>query len=170
MKKIQYFIAIAATVLLTATSCGKEDNPAPVDPTPVITVDQITIQTGEGGIAAEVTLKQGETLRLKTAVSPADAPLPEMVWYSDDATVATVSPEGVVTAIGKGTCTITVETLGTPSVKATLKVTVTVDEEPGGDEPGGDEPGGDEPGGDDSKTIPVNDKAVDQSQAEAPRR
>ena len=66
MKKIQYFIAIAATVLLTATSCDKEDNPAPV-----VTVDQITISTGNGGQAAEVSLKQGETLRLKTAVSPA---------------------------------------------------------------------------------------------------
>ena len=30
MKKIQYFIAIAAGVLLTATtSCDKEDNPVP---------------------------------------------------------------------------------------------------------------------------------------------
>ncbi len=164
MKKIQYFIAIAATVLLTATSCGKEDNPAPV-----VTVDQITISTGNGEQAVEVSLKQGETLKLATAVSPADAQLPEMVWYSDDATVATVSPEGVVTAIGKGTCTITVETLTTPKVTASLKVTVAVDEEPGGDEPGGDEPGGDEPG-DKDETIPVNDKAVDQSQAEAPRR
>ena len=163
MKKIQYFIAIAATVLLTATSCGKEDNPAPDTPTPVITVKQITIQTGEGGIAAEVSLKQGETLQLKTAVSPADAQLPEILWNSDDNAVATVSPEGVVTAIGKGTCTITVETLTTPKVTASLKVTVEVDEEPGGDEPGGDEPG------DKDETIPVNDKAVDQSQAEAPR-
>ena len=71
MKKIQYFIAIAATVLLTATSCDKEDNPAPV-----VTVDQITISTGNGEQAVEVSLKQGETLKLATAVSPADAQLP----------------------------------------------------------------------------------------------
>ena len=158
MKKIQYFIAIAATVLLTATSCGKEDNPAPVDPTPVITVKQITIQTGEGGIAAEVSLKQGETLQLKTAVSPAGAQMPDIQWNSDDHTVATVSPEGVVTAVGKGTCTITVETVGTPSVKATLQVTVTVDETP------------EEPPVEPGETIPVNDNAIDQSKAEAPRR
>ena len=68
MKKIQYFIAIAAAVVLTATSCGKEDNPAPV-----VTVDQITISTGNGEQAVEVSLKQGETLKLATAVSPADA-------------------------------------------------------------------------------------------------
>ena len=153
MKKIKYFIAIAAAVLLTATSCDKEDNPAPV-----VTVDQITIQTGEGGIAAEVSLKQGETLQLKTAVSPADAPLPEILWNSDDNAVATVSPEGVVTAVGKGTCTITVETVGTPSVKATLQVTVTVDETP------------EEPPVEPGETIPVNGDAVDQSKAEAPRR
>ena len=158
MKKIQYFIAIAATVLLTATSCGKEDNPAPVDPTPVITVKQITIQTGEGGIAAEVSLKQGETLPLKTAVSPADAKLPGILWSSDNEAVATVSSDGVVTAVGKGTCTITVETVGTPSVKATLKVTVTVDETP------------EEPPVEPGETIPVNGDAVDQSKAEAPRR
>lgn len=154
MKKIQYFIAIAAAVLLTATSCDKADNPVPDTPTPVITVKQITIQTGEGGIAAEVSLKQGETLQLKTAVSPADAQLPEILWNSDNEAVATVSSEGVVTAVGKGTCTINVETVGTPSVKATLQVTVTVDETP-------EEPG---------ETIPVNDNAVDQSKAEAPRR
>jgi hypothetical protein len=158
MKKIQYFIAIAAAMLLTATSCDKEDNPAPVDPTPEITVDQITINTGEGGIAAEVSLKQGETLQLKTAVSPADAQMPEILWNSDNEAVATVSPEGVVTAVGKGTCTITVETVGTPSVKATLQVTVTVDETP------------EEPPVEPGETIPVNDNAVDQSKAEAPRR
>ena len=153
MKKIQYFIAIAAAVLLTATSCDKEDNPAPV-----VTVDQITINTGEGGIAAEVSLKQGETLQLMIAVSPADAQLPDILWNSDDNAVATVSPEGVVTAVGKGTCTITVETVGTPSVKATLQVTVTVDETP------------EEPPVEPGETIPVNDNAVDQSKAEAPRR
>ena len=152
-KKIQYFIAIAAAVLLTATSCDKEDNPAPV-----VTVDQITINTGEGGIAAEVSLKQGETLQLMIAVSPADAQLPDILWNSDDNAVATVSPEGVVTAVGKGTCTITVETVGTPSVKATLQVTVTVDETP------------EEPPVEPGETIPVNDNAVDQSKAEAPRR
>ena len=160
MKKIQYFIAIAAAVLLTATSCDKEDNPAPV-----VQIDQIYIQIGDGGQAAEVSLKQGETLQLTTAVSPADAPLPGILWDSDDATVATVSPDGVMTAVGKGTCTITVETVGTPSVKATLKVTVEVDEP--GDEPG-EEPG-EEPG-DEGETIPVNGEAVDQSKAEAPRR
>jgi hypothetical protein len=153
MKKIQYFIAIAAAVLLTATSCDKEDNPAPV-----VTVDQITINTGEGGIAAEVSLKQGETLQLMIAVSPADAQMPDILWNSDDNAVATVSPEGVVTAVGKGTCTITVETVGTPSVKATLQVTVTVDETP------------EEPPVEPGETIPVNDNAVDQSKAEAPRR
>ena len=160
MKKIQYFIAIAATVLLTATtSCDKVDNPTPPVPDkPVITVNQITIQTGEGGIAAEVSLKQGETLQLKTAVSPADVKLPEILWSSDNEAVATISQEGVVTAIGKGTCTITVETVGTPSVKATLQVTVTVDENP------------EEPPVKPGETIPVNDNAVDQSKAEAPRR
>ena len=158
MKKIQYFIAIAAAVLLTATSCDKADNPVPDTPTPVITVKQITIQTGEGGIAAEMSLKQGETLQLKTAVSPADAKLPEILWSSDNEAVATVSSEGVVTAVGKGTCTITVETVGTPSVKATLQVTVTVDETP------------EEPPVEPGETIPVNDNAVDQSKAEAPRR
>ena len=156
MKKIQYFIAIAAAVLLTATSCDKEDNPAPV-----VTVDQITINTGEGGQTAEVSLKQGETLQLMIAVSPADAQMPDILWNSDDNAVATVSPEGVVTAVGKGTCTISVETVGTPSVKATLQVTVTVEES-------GEEPGY-EPG-DEGETIPVNGDAVDQSKAEAPIR
>ena len=153
MKKIQYFIAIAAAMLLTATSCDKEDNPAPV-----VKIDKISINIGEGGQAAEVSLKKGETLQLKTAVSPADAPLPSILWDSDDASVATVSPEGVVTAVGKGTCTITDETVGTPSVKATLQVTVTVDETP------------EEPPVEPGETIPVNDNAVDQSKAEAPRR
>ena len=63
-----------------------------------------------------------------------------------------------MTAVGKGTCTITVETLEAPRFTATLKVTVIVDEPP------------EEPPVEPGETIPVNGNAVDQSKAEALRR
>lgn len=156
MKKILYFVAITAVVLLTATSCDKEDNPAPVDPSTVVKIEQISITTTDGAIVAEVNMKAGETIQLKTAVTPVMETLPTLDWNTDNEGVATVSPEGVLTAVGEGVCTITVEAVETPGVKASLQVTVTVDKP--GDEPVVGE------------TVPINDNAVDQSKAEVRRR
>ncbi len=64
----------------------------------------------------------GETLTLTTTASPAEA-RPALLWYSSNHSVATVSREGKVTALGAGSTKITVKTDNGKSSKA-LKITV----------------------------------------------
>lgn len=64
----------------------------------------------------------GATGTLVATVLPIDATDPTVTWASDDEAVATVA-DGVVTAVGAGTCTITA-TAGTQT--DTCAVTVTV--------------------------------------------
>ena len=58
----------------------------------------------------EVELSVGDTTTLIPTVSPVDATNQNISWYSDDISVASINDEGVVTANGAGTATITVTT------------------------------------------------------------
>jgi len=58
----------------------------------------------------EMTLKVGETGNLAVITWPVNATNQNMTYESDDTSVATVSADGVVTAVGVGECTITVTT------------------------------------------------------------
>lgn len=68
-------------------------------------------------------LSVGQTLDLFYKVQPANAPA-GVEWKSDDEAVATVSKDGVVTAVKAGTAHITVSVIGQPDVKATCTITV----------------------------------------------
>lgn len=70
---------------------------------------------------SETTIAKGSTEKLTATLSPADAEA-EITWKSSNDQVATVK-DGMVTAVGKGTATITAEAGGK---SATCKVTVTV--------------------------------------------
>jgi len=70
------------------------------------------------------TLKIGETLSLTATILPENATNKNVTWKSSDVSIATVS-SGVVTALSKGTATITVET---EDGKYTDTVTVIVKE------------------------------------------
>ena len=63
------------------------------------------------------------TATLTATVAPANALVQDITWTTSDASVATVSESGVVTAVGKGTATITATTLDGGKA-ATCKVTV----------------------------------------------
>ena len=67
----------------------------------------------------------GTTATLTPSYEPANvnASLVNLIWNSSDENVATVDSDGVVTAVGRGTATITATVKGT-SVKATATVTV----------------------------------------------
>ena len=54
-------------------------------------------------------LKEGETLTLTATVKPDDATDKTVTWSTSDASVATVNQSGVVTAVKKGTATITAQ-------------------------------------------------------------
>lgn len=70
----------------------------------------------------ELALLEGETAQLSATPNPADAEFEGLVWSSDNESVATVSADGLVTAIGGGSATITVA-VGEISAKATVTVT-----------------------------------------------
>ena len=68
-------------------------------------------------------LTEGETYKLTATVSPEDATNQGISWRSSDSRVATVDDNGLVTAIGAGTATVTV-TMADGGLTATCEVTV----------------------------------------------
>lgn len=91
----------------------------------------ITVRGGEVEEAltyvspTEATLKVGETVRLSAKIRLSDgSESPNVVWTSDNKSVALVS-NGLVTAVGAGTTTITVMAAGDPTKRATATITVT---------------------------------------------
>ena len=48
----------------------------------------------------------GETTQMRTAIEPANADVTDVKWESSDESVATVDGDGLVTAVGIGTCSI----------------------------------------------------------------
>ena len=103
-----------ATIQMSYIIIESEDDATPT----VVPVEKITVT----GAASK--LKVGETAELKAAVEPADATNKEVSWKSSDETVAVVSGQGVVTAKGAGTATITATAADGSGVSGTYKVTV----------------------------------------------
>jgi len=70
-----------------------------------------------------VTLDVDDKVTLKAKITPTGATNKNVTWKSSNKNVATVSSKGVVTAVGSGTCTITVKTKSGKK-KAKCKITV----------------------------------------------
>lgn len=73
---------------------------------------------------AATTLWVGETKTLTATATPTDASNTAVNWSSSDNNVATVSSKGVITAKGKGTCTITCTAADGYGTKSQCSVTV----------------------------------------------
>ncbi len=72
---------------------------------------------------SSVTIDDGKTYTLKAAFSPAKASNKDLVWKSDNTSVATVSSKGVVKGIKPGKATITCKSKETgKTVKCTVKI------------------------------------------------
>ncbi|MFR0558996.1 Ig-like domain-containing protein, partial [Pseudoscardovia radai] len=71
---------------------------------------------------ATVGVKVGTTTQLTATVTPANATDQSLTWISDNASVATVDANGVVTGVKEGTATITAFTSNGVSGKATVTV------------------------------------------------
>ena len=84
-----------------------------------IPVTQITLDT------TTASLEVGKTTTLTATVEPSDATNKSVTWTSSDTSVATVAPDGTVTAVKAGTATITATAEGDNSKFATCTVTVT---------------------------------------------
>ncbi len=72
----------------------------------------------------EITLETGETIQLAVTVKPENATNKELIFSSDDESVATVDEKGNIVAVGEGTAVITVISADNPSVKKEITVTV----------------------------------------------
>lgn len=91
-------------------------------PGETVAVEGVTLAT-VGGVD---TIKKGDTLQLITEFIPGNATNRNVTFVSSDNNVATVDNNGLVTAVGKGTATITVTT---DDGGKTAEVTITVIEE-----------------------------------------
>ena len=118
----------------------------------IIPVSQITLNKTETSISV------GNSETLTATVAPENAANKALKWASSDEDVATVAPDGTVTAVKAGAATITATATDGSGKSATCKVTVTdgtTPSQPGGStggSSGGSSSGG---GGGSSSTTPT---------------
>ena len=73
-------------------------------------VPEVIDVTGVDITEEDQSIKVEETLQLTVVVTPEDADNKAITWESDNPDVATVSEDGLVTALSKGVANITVTT------------------------------------------------------------
>ena len=109
----------------TCNVCGYERTVTPE----TVPVSQITLNK------AETSISVGNSETLTATVAPENATIKALKWASSDEDVATVAPDGTVTAVKVGTVTITATAADGSGKSAVCKVTVTGDTTPS--QPGG---------------------------------
>ena len=90
----------------------------------IVPVSQITLNK------AETSISVGNSETLTATVAPENATLKALTWASSDEDVATVAPDGTVTAVKAGAATITATAADGSGKSATCTVTVTGDTTP----------------------------------------
>lgn len=124
---------------ITATAAdgsGKKDIcavtvniPKPADPTPTPTPDPTPSVVKVSSVSLNPSslslTKKGQTARLSASVSPSNATNKSINWISSNNNVATVS-NGVVTAVGNGSATITATAADGSGKRASCSVTVNI--------------------------------------------
>ena len=90
----------------------------------IVPVSQITLNKAEASISV------GNSETLTATVAPENATLKALTWASSDEDVATVAPDGTVTAVKAGAATITATAADGSGKSATCTVTVTGDTTP----------------------------------------
>ncbi len=83
--------------------------------------------SGEIGVSLDKTsleLVKGANAKLTASVTPWGTPDESVTWTSDNESVATVNAYGLVTAVGKGTCTVTVTSNADSTKSASCEVSV----------------------------------------------
>jgi len=77
--------------------------------------------------AASKALFINDTHQIEVTVTPADATeSTDVIYTTSNASAATVDNEGLVTAVGSGSATITAALVSNPDIKATLNITVSI--------------------------------------------
>ena len=106
------------------TTCNVCGYVRTVTPPEIIPVSQITLNK------AETSISVGNSETLTATVAPENAANKALTWASSDEDVATVAPDGTVTAVKVGTATITATAADGSGKSAVCKVTVTGDTTP----------------------------------------
>ena len=88
-----------------------------------VTYVPIIVTPVESITADDITMMTGETAQITPTVLPADANQ-AVTYASANTSIATVSEDGLVTAVAAGTTTITITSVSTPEVSTTINVTV----------------------------------------------
>ena len=109
----------------TCDTCGYVRTVTPE----IVPVSQITLNK------AETSISVGNSETLTATVTPENAANKALTWASSDEDVATVAPDGTVTAVKAGAATITATAADGSGKSAVCKVTVTGDTTPS--QPGG---------------------------------
>ena len=104
----------------TCNICGYERTVTPE----IVPVSQITLNK------AETSISVGNSETLTATVTPENAANKALTWASSDEDVATVAPDGTVTAVKAGAATITATAADGSGKSAVCKVTVTGDTTP----------------------------------------
>ena len=99
----------------TCNVCGYERTVTPE----IVPVSQITLNK------AETSISVGNSETLTATVAPENAANKALTWASSDEDVATVAPDGTVTAVKAGAATITATAADGSGKSAVCKVTVT---------------------------------------------
>ena len=101
--QIEFQTSAGRSPRVDLTIKGSTPSSGPDDPdTTTVPVTGVTLNP------PTLILATGSTAKLSAIVTPANATNKTVTWKSSDETVATVDKNGNVTAVGPGTCTITV--------------------------------------------------------------
>ena len=106
------------TATITATT---------TDGTNISKTCSVTVRTPVTGVTVSpttLTLNVGGTYTLAKTITPSDASNQNVVWSTDNTSIATVDSSGKVTAVSKGTCNITCTSSENSSYKSSCSVTV----------------------------------------------
>ena len=122
-------LLLAATIVLGASCQRKDILPAEKEQEEVIPVTGLTVTP------SELTLKVGETARLSYSLLPGNATeKPTIEWKALTISVASVSQDGLVTAVSAGQARVRVQTKDF-KYSALCSITVTEEGEPGPENP-----------------------------------
>ena len=147
-------------VEITVTSFGVKD-------TMKVHVKAATVEVISLDITSStsLTMNVGDTSKISASISPSNASNKELVYESDNNTIATVDSVGNITATGAGTTTIKVASASKPNIYSVVNVTVNGGTTPVDPTPTPVDSGGGSSGGPTVGTVKLtsNNDAVEKS-------
>lgn len=139
------------------------DSSTPIYPSQVVQPDSAIPVQGVVVQAGTTNLFVGDSVQLESEITPDDATVKSLVWYSSDPSVVQVSEEGEITAIGVGNAIVTAQSIcgGEPG-----QIAISVQADPDDQQP--EIPSdGDEDSGNTSPEEPDDDTSTGEDPAES---